>query len=299
MPKPTSKPKKNGHAKPNGHGWKETTAPFTSSDLAWLRNVRLFVATPMYSMGCTGEFRMASLILNTTLIKYGITHTYSQRADSLVPRARNWLADRFLAQDFTHFLAWDADVVMSPEDVVRMLVLSRRHDGILCGPYAKKTINWERIAKAARDRKHTWPIEDMPAVGTNFVLNFIPSGTAKQSTISLAEPQEILEGGTGWMLIPRHVFTDMIDQQKVQSWRLMPEEIPDYGNKVHAYAFFQALVDPTTEYYLSEDWYFCRLWRSMGGKVWACLWMKSQHIGHYAYPANLPVLSRASGGVLE
>ena len=33
----------------------------------------------------------------------------------------------------------------------------------------------------------------------------------------------------------------------------------------------------------------------MGGKVWLCPWMKTQHVGSYAFTGNMPAVANFTG----
>jgi hypothetical protein len=50
-----------------------------------------------------------------------------------------------------------------------------------------------------------------------------------------------------------------------------------------------------TDRYLSEDYTFCQNWRNMGGKIWLCPWMKTHHIGTYAFTGDLPAIANYLG----
>lgn len=39
----------------------------------------------------------------------------------------------------------------------------------------------------------------------------------------------------------------------------------------------------------------CQLWRKIGGQVWLCPWIRSQHIGTYAFTGNMPSVAQFSG----
>ena len=50
------------------------------------------------------------------------------------------------------------------------------------------------------------------------------------------------------------------------------------GNE-RTFALFDTAIDPVTKAYLSEDFYFCRLWQKLGGKVFVDLDIKLGHVG--------------------
>jgi hypothetical protein len=105
-------------------------------------------------------------------------------------------------------------------------------------------------------------------------------------TVPVNQPVEIFNGGTGFMLIKREVFTKLADH------------VPQYSNDVadlsgqmqqqeKIYEYFATSIEPETNRLLSEDYHFCRIWRLIGGKVWAAPWCQLSHIGTYAFEGNL------------
>jgi hypothetical protein len=49
--------------------------------------------------------------------------------------------------------------------------------------------------------------------------------------------------------------------------------------------------------YLSEDYMFCQYWRKIGGKIWLCPWMKTQHVGTYAFTGNMQSIANHTGNL--
>lgn len=258
-------------------------------DLAWLKQQHVFVATPQYNETCTTQHHLAILSLSSLLTQYGVTHHVSTHPDSLVTRARNRMVWSFLQGDYTHALFIDSDVHFIAGDVVHMLVLSQTHEGILGAPYAKKQINWAKVAEAA---KRGVSEKDLAAIASDFVINWVEP----PERIYLDRPTAIRELGTGYMLVPRKVFIDMIEKGMAIRYKLMPDEQAKYKTD-HQYAFFLDPIDPETCYHLSEDWYFCRNWLKLGGKVWMCPWMRTRHIGSHEFVGDIVAVARAGGEI--
>ena len=53
------------------------------------------------------------------------------------------------------------------------------------------------------------------------------------------------------------------------------------------YTFFDTMIDPETNRYLSEDYAFCRLWQKIGGKVYADIVSGLTHYGNYSFKGNV------------
>ena len=168
-----------------------------------LRKKSLFVATPMYGGMNHGLYMKACLDLQGMCIQYGINIKFSFLFnESLITRARNYLVDEFLNRsDCTHMLFIDSDINFNPQDVIAMLALDK---DIIGGPYPKKAIKWRAIKKAVQMH----PDMDsgtLEKVAGDFVFNPV-KGTAQ---FNVSEPLEVLEIGTGFMMIKREVFPVM------------------------------------------------------------------------------------------
>lgn len=165
-----------------------------------LRKNKLFVATPMYGGMAHGMFVKSCLDLQAVCSQYGIEVRFSFIFnESLITRARNYLVDEFLrAEGFTHLLFIDADIHFDPRDVVALLALEK---DVVGGPYPKKSIKWGAVKEAVKKNPDI-EAKDMEKVAGDFVFNPAP-GTEK---FSVAEPIEVLEIGTGFMMVKREVF---------------------------------------------------------------------------------------------
>ena len=120
-----------------------------------------------------------------------------------LPISRNYLVDEFLRSDFTHLLFIDSDIHYTPQDVIAMLALDK---DVIGGPYPKKSMNWNNIAHAARNHPGLEPRELENLVG-DYVFNVV-RGTKQ---FQVTDPLEVLEIGTGFMMVKREVFDKMKD----------------------------------------------------------------------------------------
>jgi len=260
-----------------------------------LKNHKVFIATPMYGGMAHGMYIKSCLDLQTTLGKYGIETKFSFLFnESLITRARNYLVDEFLRSGYTHLLFIDSDVHYNPEDVVALLALDK---DVIGGPYPKKSINWGNVADAARKHPNMNPRELEKLVG-EYVFNVV-KGT---SQFQVTEPLEVMEIGTGYMLVKRHVFDKMAVEYP--NIRYKPDHVgqSNFDGSRYIHAYFDTVIDSKdsitgggTDRYLSEDYMFCQMWRKMGGEIWLCPWMKTQHIGTYAFTGDMPKVAELTG----
>lgn len=260
-----------------------------------LKKNKLFIATPMYGGMNHGLYMKSCLDLQTTLYRYNVDHKFSFLFnESLITRARNYLVDEFLRTDYTHMLFIDSDIHFNPQDVVAMLALDR---DVIGGPYPKKTINWANVAAALRNHPNMEPRELENLVG-EYVFN-VTKGTTK---FEVTEPLEVMEIGTGYMMIKREVFEKM--KLEYPQIHYKPDHVgqANFDGSRYIHAFFDTVIDYKdsitgggSDRYLSEDYMFCQMWRKMGGKIWLCPWMKTQHIGSYAFTGNMPAVANYTG----
>jgi hypothetical protein len=253
-----------------------------------LKKNKLFVATPMYGGQCHGLYAKSSLDLQNMLNQYGVATKFSFLFnESLITRARNYLVDEFLRSDCSHLLFLDSDIHFNPQDVVALMALDK---DVIGAPYPKKSINWANIAHAARTHPQLEPRELENLVG-EYVFNVV-HGTQQ---FQVSEPLEVMEIGTGFMMVKREVFSKFKDAYPELQYK------PDHVGQAHfdgsryIHAYFDTVIDPVSHRYLSEDYMFCQWWRKIGGQIYLCPWMRTQHIGSYAFTGNMPKVAELTG----
>ena len=274
-------------------------------ELSELRKRKIFVATPMYGGQCDGTYTNSSVSLARLAQQYDVdVKFYYIFNESLITRARNYCVDEFLRSDSTHMLFIDSDIGFDPNDVFSLAALMDHEDKengkhIMCGPYPKKTIAWEKIVKAVK----AGVADKNPNVLENFVGDYVFNLKDKDTQIRLDEPVRVSESGTGFMMITRHALEKF--REKYPRYSYIPDharsEHFDGSRKIHMY--FQALIDNKTKRYLSEDYMFCRWMSKAGIDTWLCPWMKLKHNGHYSFGGSLADIAsigaKAGVGVIE
>lgn len=260
-----------------------------------LKKYKLFVATPMYAGMANGLYMKSCLDLQNTMLSYGVETKFSFLFnESLITRARNYLVDEFLRSGFTHLLFIDSDIHFNPQDVIAMLALNR---DVVGGPYPKKAINWGNIKTAIQQNPNIEVTELEKLVG-EYVFNVV-KGT---SQFTVTEPLEVLEIGTGFMMVKRGVFDVLKDSFPQIHYK--PDHVgqANFDGSRYIHAYFDTVIDSEgsitgggTDRYLSEDYMFCQMWRKTGGQVWLCPWMQTQHIGTYAFSGNMGAVANYVG----
>lgn len=282
------------------------------------------IATPMYGGVCTGAYTKAINELSMVCTTYGIPlQYYFIFNESLIQRARNYCVDEFLRSDCTHMLFIDADIQFNWKDVLSLLYLCDAETGmdVVCAPYPKKSISFEKVMKAAQSGQITNPHDLENYVG-DFVFNLANGVTS----FKLDQPVEVLESGTGFMMIHRGVFEKYAS--KYPSNYYTPDHVrtAEFDGSRKIFAYFDCEIDrgytetevnrilsevlnsgdvkalksvkkkivdlktrerEASNRYLSEDYLFCQNVRKAGMKVWLCPWMELTHIGTYHFKGSL------------
>ena len=279
-------------------------------DIKELQKKRLFISVPMYGGQNHGMFMKSSLDLQGMCQQNGIETRFSFIFnESLITRARNYLVDEFLRSEFTHLLFIDSDIHFNPQDVIAMLAM----DKDVCGaPYPKKSIKWASVLEAVK-RNPSIDLAELEKVGGDYVFNAV-AGTGQ---FAVGEPLEVMEIGTGFMMVKKEVFPKW--EAAYPEFKYKPDHVgqANFDGSRYIHAYFDTYIDvkKTITYtdvadgevktkdiggsdrYLSEDYMFCQFWRNIGGKIWLCPWMKTHHIGSYAFTGDMQAVAQHVGAL--
>ena len=255
-----------------------------------LRKRKLFLATPMYGGNCVGMYTRAIADLSAVCAKYGIPlQLYFLFNESLITRARNYCADEFLRSDATHMLFIDSDIGFNPQDVLALLAIQDDDSpyDVIGAPYPKKCISWEKV-KQAVDKGFA---DEDPNKLEKFVGDYVFNPKGGQREIPIGEPVEVMEMGTGFMMIRRKTFDKY--KEVFPHLHYKPDHIRTeaFDGSREIMAYFDCIIDPVSKRYLSEDYMFCYNVQKAGMKVWFCPWMQTQHVGTYVFGGSLADLA--------
>jgi len=277
-----------------------------SIDINELRKKKIFVGTPMYGGMCHGMYTKASCDLATTATKYGMDIKFFYLFnESLITRARNYLVDEFLRSPYTHLMFIDSDINFNPQDVLALASMINEDMPIIGGPYPKKCIAWEKVRNAV----DAGLADEDPNVLEKFTGDFVFNPTAGTTQIKVNEPSEVLEVGTGFVMIAREVFEKFREEYPQFSYKPDHNRSEHFDGKRYIHAFFDTVIDNEayagkgsggSDRYLSEDYMFCQFARKIGFTTWLCPWMEVNHVGTYVFNGTLKDLGKldyASHGV--
>ena len=269
-----------------------------------LRKKKLFLAVPMYGGQCAGMFARSVADLAALCNQYGIPlQLYFLFNESLITRARNYCCDEFLRSGATHLMFIDSDIGFDPRDVIALLGIATDESeyDVIGGPYPKKCISWEKV-KAAVDKGFA---DENPNVLERFVGDYVFNPKGNQTQIPINQPVEVLEIGTGFMMIKRRTLEKFAE--KFPQYMYKPDHVrtEHFDGTREIMQFFQAEIDPKSKRYLSEDYWFCQKIQELDMKTWFCPWMRLQHVGSYIFGGSLADLAAvgasatADAGLLE
>ena len=245
-----------------------------------LRKRKIFVATPMYGGMCCGMYTKSTADLATMSTQYQMdVRFFYLFNESLITRARNYLADEFLRSPYTHLMFIDSDIHFNPNDVLSLAALADEEHAIIGGPYPKKCIAWEKVRNAV----DAGLADEDPNKLEQFTGDFVFNPAAGTSEIKINEPAECLEVGTGFMMIRREVFEKFREAYPQFSYKPDHNRSENFDGSRYIHAFFDTVIDSKefagdgasgTDRYLSEDYMFCQFSRKIGIKTWLCPWME-------------------------
>ena len=255
-----------------------------------LRGKKIFLATPMYGGVCHGAYTKALADLMILATKHAIdVKLYFMFNESLITRARNYLADEFLRSGYDYLLFIDSDIHFEAQDVLVLSHYAINNDDmdVICGPYPKKAISWEKI-KQAVDRGFA---DKNPLLLEEFVGDYVFNPADGITQFKIDEPVEVKEGGTGFMLIKRTAFEAWDKAYPERSYKPDHVRTKSFDGSREIMAYFDCVIDPESKRYLSEDYMFCQHSRAIGLKVWMLPWIKLKHAGTYIFGGSLAALA--------
>ena len=259
-------------------------------DIQKIKTKKLFVATPMYGGQCHGSYTKAITDLMIMCTKYGIeAKLFFIFNESLVQRARNYLTDEFVRSGYDYMIFIDSDIQFDATDVLVMMHFASTRDDmdVVCGPYPKKAISWEKI-KVAVDKGYA---DKNPNDLEEFVGDFVFNPADGVTQFRVDEPVEVKESGTGFMLITREALQKYDRAFPMQSYKPDHIRTENFDGSREIMAYFDCVICPDTKRYLSEDYMFCQWMRKAGGKVWLLPWMRLKHAGSYIFGGSLQALA--------
>jgi glycosyltransferase involved in cell wall biosynthesis len=246
-------------------------------------NKKVYLPVIAYGGVCRAEYSMSMARLfvdcindhpDTSFLSTGILF------ESLVSRARNSAAAAALHYGTDYLLFIDADIVFDAKDVFKLLA----HDkDIVSGTYTKKYFNNQKINHIASHHQELFKDSSWRSLVTDFATEI--SAPFLKKVARGDKLAEVDYAATGFMLIKTRVFREIIKAKPELKYKNEVDGYMSWGDNF--YNFFPADINPINKKYESEDYGFCNLWRSLGGKIWVDPSINLQHVGNFAFEGNI------------
>ena len=243
--------------------------------MAYNNPVRIFVATPVHSEVSIHYFK-ASLEFQKECFVRKIPVMFQVMKSSLVTQGRQLCVSGFMESECTHLLFIDSDISYNFKMIERMLNYNKE---ICLVPYPIKGQDTEKV----RNRILAGSKFDPLLLGNQYTMSVEDPRNVKMDNGFI----EVVRGPAGCMLIKREVIEKLI------------KEYPDYTIKQHTlidgklverehmYNFFDTYWDPNEKTYTGEDFYFCKLAKHAGIKMYALVDEYISHYGEFGYTGRL------------
>lgn len=213
----------------------------------------------------------------------------------------------------THLMMMDNDIGFKPEDVTKMMGSNLE---FVAGVYPRKQIEWGKVAAAV---KAGVPEEELHEWSCSFIYNTVPDNAGGNNAIEMegiGNFVEIEEVGTGFMIMKRSVIEKMLaaysnemayvtdyDPRGVthhmvfacgadpaceyeQAKAALLKAAVEFASAGEANVYaacerYTAACNDNASHgrYLTEDYRMCRLWRMLGGKIYAAVEVDLNHVG--------------------
>ena len=235
----------------------------------------ILVATPMYDSRCFSEYMMSILHLQKKCqeLNWGLNIGINA-FNSILPDSRNVLVNAFLSNNFTHLLFIDSDVGFFYQDVIDMVLMDKPFIG---GLYQKKNINWEKVESAVNKGVKSSYLKFFASEYNFKVKENTNSSLSGEKTL-----KEVEAIGTGFMLLKREVF-EKLSPLTVSYKTKDPAIFFGTPSSEETKNFFSFDIDKDTKTYISEDFNFCKKWRSLGEKIYVAEWAYARHYGNHEF----------------
>ena len=251
-------------------------------------NVKVLIGTPCFGGQIHVGYFQSMLDLSINFTKLGIQfEVMTVGNESLITRARNGIVARFIGdKTLTHLMFIDADITFSWIGILKLIIANKELSG---GCYPKKVLNWDKVAANVK-RFETIDSKELMARSVDYVFNpvYFTEGDKLMARVEggLVKVKDL---GTGFMLIQRKVFDTLMYKFPDMKYK---NNVAGYHKDEYIdffYNFFAIEIDPDSRVLLSEDYFFCKMWRELGGELWLDLGINLNHTGIIDYIGCLSI----------
>jgi hypothetical protein len=237
--------------------------------------VRLFVGTPVHSDVSIHYFK-ACLEFQKECFVRKIPIMFQVMKSSLVTQGRQLCVASFLQSDCTHLLFIDSDISFSYKSIERLLAYDK---DITLIPYPIKSMDSDKMKAKIKAGSEL----DPKLLGNQYTMSITDPTNIKMENGFI----EVERGPAGCMLIKREAFDKLIKEYPeftIHQHTLIDGKLV---TREHMYNFFDTYWDPKAKTYTGEDFYFCKLAKHAGIKMYALVDEYISHHGEFSYTGRL------------
>jgi len=236
---------------------------------------RIFVATPVHSDVSIHYFKSCLEFQKECFVRK-IAVMFQVMKSSLVTQGRQLCVSGFMESNCTHMLFIDSDISFNFKMIERMINYNK---DICLVPYPIKGLDFDKIKKRIKEG-----------------CDIDPRVLGNQYTMSVPDPSsvrvengfiEVERGPAGCMLIKREVIEALIKEYPeftINQHTLIDGKLV---TRKHMYNFFDTYWNKDDKTYTGEDFYFCKLCKHAGIKMYALVDEYISHHGEFSYTGRL------------
>ena len=243
--------------------------------MAFRQPIRIFVATPVHSDVSIHYFK-ACLEFQKECFVRKIQVMFQVMKSSLVTQGRQLCVSGFMESDCTHMLFIDSDISFNYKMIEKMINYNK---DICLVPYPIKGTDHDKVKARILAGETLSP----HLLGNQYTMS-VPDPTNVKVENGFIEVER---GPAGCMLIKREVIHKLI--KEYPEFTIKQHTLID-GKLVtrnHMYNFFDTYWNKDDKTYTGEDFYFCKLCKHAGIKMYALVDEYISHHGEYSYTGRL------------
>ena len=243
--------------------------------MAFKQPISIFVATPVHSDVSIHYFK-ACLEFQKECFVRKIPVMFQVMKSSLVTQGRQLCVSGFMESSCTHMLFIDSDISFNYKMIERMI----NYDKEIClVPYPIKGTDHDKV----RARILAGETLSPHLLGNQYTMS-VPDPANVKVTDGFIEVER---GPAGCMLIKKEVIHKLI--KEYPEFTINQHTLID-GKLVtrnHMYNFFDTYWNKDDKTYTGEDFYFCKLCKHAGIKMYALVDEYISHHGEFSYTGRL------------
>ena len=243
--------------------------------MAFKQPISIFVATPVHSDVSIHYFKACLEFQKECFIRK-IPVMFQVMKSSLVTQGRQLCVSGFMESNCTHMLFIDSDISFNFKMIERMI----NYDKEIClVPYPIKGTDHDKV----RARILAGETLSPHLLGNQYTMS-VPDPTNVKVVDGFIEVER---GPAGCMLIKKEVIHKLI--KEYPEFTINQHTLID-GKLVtrnHMYNFFDTYWNKDDKTYTGEDFYFCKLCKHAGIKMYALVDEYISHHGEYSYTGRL------------